>query len=243
MSGWQRFVSGLNVIIAKVKQQIKVGSNKLVDLAQRYELVDPPPKPVNKDALFYRYPVLRGMCTYAIIYPIASLMQQYAAGAEEINWVECFHFALFGGLWLAPTMYYWYLFAEWVYPGENMAATLKRAVLEQVVYSPFQIITFFYGMGFIQGQTVEEITHEVEDKFWPTYKVGWVYWPTIQVIDYFANRRKDSLPILAQLVPLIAPMAAFWWGYYLSQMKNETPPVCPRPQDLESEERLKRSTG
>jgi len=47
-----------------------------------------------------------------------------------------------------------------------------QVLVEQVVYSPFAISTFYIGIGLLEGRKLEETFDEVKAKFIPTYKAS-----------------------------------------------------------------------
>ena len=55
-----------------------------------------------------KYPVTRGMATYAILWPASNFVHQNMdKSLEKFNYVESFRFFTLGSLITAPTVYVW----------------------------------------------------------------------------------------------------------------------------------------
>lgn len=81
------------------------------------------------------YPVARGMISYAIIWPTSCLIQQSVAGKRWHNydWSQCARFALYGGLFTAPTLYGWVRISTMIWP----QSTFRSAVTKVHFYLKF----------------------------------------------------------------------------------------------------------
>lgn len=79
-------------------------------------------------AIFSRYPLLRGMVSYSIIWPTSALIQQKLAGKSwnEIDWAKCARFSFYGGLYVAPTLYTWIRISSKLFPRANFRSALFK---------------------------------------------------------------------------------------------------------------------
>lgn len=77
-----------------------------------------------------KYPIVRGMASYSIIWPAANLMQQKIMGKEEFNYAEALRFTLYGSLYVAPTLFCWLKCASFFWP----KADLKSAITKVYIY-------------------------------------------------------------------------------------------------------------
>jgi len=78
-----------------------------------------------------KYPIVRGMASYSIIWPAACLLQQKIMGKEEFNYAEAVRFSLYGGFYVAPTLYCWLRCASYFWP----KADLKSAITKVCTYN------------------------------------------------------------------------------------------------------------
>lgn len=47
-----------------------------------------------------------------------------------------------------------------------------QAIVEQFTYTPFAMVSFYFGMTLLEGKTIEDGKNEVIVKFLPTYQVS-----------------------------------------------------------------------
>lgn len=164
--------------------------------------------------VFDSYPVLRGMATYVVLYPTSNLVQQLLElGPEDVNVRELGRFALFGSMWVAPTVYTWIKISSWLLPKPTFNHAVKKVLLEQVTYSPFAITTFFTGMNLLQGKGLNEAKDELSAKFLPTFKSCLLYWPFVQTINFSLVPERNRAPVVG--------VASLLWVSFLSYMKRQ----------------------
>lgn len=66
-------------------------------------------------AYLQKKPLVRGIVTYVITWPVGSLIQQ-TLEAEEYSLIRTVKFGLYGGLYVAPTLYGWMKLSCIVFP-------------------------------------------------------------------------------------------------------------------------------
>lgn len=113
--------------------------------------------------LLTKYPLLRGVVSYSIIWPTSALIQQKIAGEswgklkhpadifikwkillceneaffffktkkDNIDWMKCVRFSVYGGLYVAPTLYTWIRVSSKLFPKNNL-----RSAVSKVLYYP-----------------------------------------------------------------------------------------------------------
>lgn len=145
-----------------------------------------------------KHPVLRGMITYSILWPTSNICQQVLQERKEINFYEAMRFSLFGCFYVGPTLYTWVKISSAMFPGTGLKIALKKVntfdqqnciklhnftierdcccnlqvLVEQFLYSPFAISSFYIGMGLLEGKSLEKSLDEMKRKFFPTYRVN-----------------------------------------------------------------------
>lgn len=108
-------------------------------------------------ALMTKYPLLRGVVSYSIIWPTSAFIQQKIAGktwgkrldllgvtiqiqrgksryhftlivpfVDEIDWMKCVRFSVYGGLYVAPTLYTWIRVSSKVFPKNNLRSAVSK---------------------------------------------------------------------------------------------------------------------
>lgn len=167
-----------------------------------------------------QYPLVRGMLSYSIIWPSCSLVQDYIENGttiENCNWVRAARYSFFGTFFMAPLFYGWMRYSSRFFKGRNLKTALTRACLEQISYSPCAMAYFFFGMSAMELKPVKECVEEVKQKFWPTYKVGVVFWPTAQTINFYFISENNRI--------IFVSLASFVWTCYLAHVKAKSQEV------------------
>lgn len=167
-------------------------------------------------SLSEQYPVLRGMISYAIIWPACSITQEYienGTSMEDINWPRAARFGFFGAFFMSPVFYGWMKYSSRYFVGKSLLTAVKRAAVEQVSYSPLAMAYFFFGMSVLEGKSLSMCVNEVRQKFWPTYKIGVIFWPTVQTLNFYFISDKNRIVFVSA--------ASFVWTVYLAHMKSK----------------------
>ncbi|KAK7868563.1 hypothetical protein R5R35_009460 [Gryllus longicercus] len=167
----------------------------------------------SKVVLFTRkYPLIRGMASYAVIWPTSNLTQQVILGKEHLDYAQALRFCLFGTLFVAPTLHTWLKIANAMWPDMTIKNAMKKACMEQFSYGPAACVCFFFGMSLLEGKSVEEAGHEVSTKFIPTYRVGFCVWPVLQTINFAFIPERNRVPFVS--------ICSFLWSSFLAYMKQ-----------------------
>ncbi|XP_075221071.1 uncharacterized protein LOC142324195 isoform X3 [Lycorma delicatula] len=140
-----------------------------------------------------KYPVIRGMASYAVIWPVGSIIQQAIAGVEDYDFARAARFSLYGGCYVAPTLHLWLKLAVYMFPQKTLLSAATKAVVEQFTYTPFAMVSFYFGMSLLEGKPVERAKQEVTEKFIPTYKVALIVWPILQTINHSLVPEKNRV--------------------------------------------------
>lgn len=91
---------------------------------------------------------------------------------------------LWGGFFVAPTLYGWVRISTIMFPSPSLKAAFYKAIIEQISYTPFAMTSFYFGMSLLESKTVNEALTEVSTKVPSTYKVALAVWPTIAFINF-----------------------------------------------------------
>ncbi|KAH0561886.1 protein sym1-like isoform X1 [Cotesia glomerata] len=131
-----------------------------------------------------RYPIVRGMASYTVIWPTACLLQQKISGKEKLDYIHALRFSLYGGFFVGPTLFAWLKIATYLWPKPNLRSAITKALVEQVTYGPAAICCFFFGINLLEFKPISECVEEVKNKFFPTWRIGVFVWPILQTINY-----------------------------------------------------------
>ncbi|XP_068625379.1 PXMP2/4 family protein 4-like [Battus philenor] len=164
-----------------------------------------------------QFPLLRGMVSYAVIWPTCSVVQEYlehGTTLENADRARAARFGFFGTFFMAPLFYNWMKYTSRFFRRKTLGTAVIRALIEQVSYSPLAMAYFFFGMSALEGKSFDACVEEVKEKFWSTYKIGALFWPTAQTINfYFVSERNRIVFVSA---------ASFVWTVYLAHVKSRS---------------------
>lgn len=160
----------------------------------------------------HTYPVVRGMVSYTAIWPVASLLQQKISGKEELSYMQALRFSLYGGFFVAPTLYCWLKCSTLIWPKSDLKSAITKALVEQVTYGPAAMCCFFFGINLLEFKSISECTEQVREKFWPTYKVGVCVWPVLQTINFVLIPERNRVVYVS--------VCSLMWTSFLAYMKS-----------------------
>lgn len=78
-----------------------------------------------------RYPIVRGMLSYALIWPTSSLIQQTFIQKktwENYDWSQVGKYSLYGALFTAPTLYGWIKISSFLWPQATLRAAITKVI-------------------------------------------------------------------------------------------------------------------
>uniref|UniRef100_A0A1B0DNN7 Uncharacterized protein n=1 Tax=Phlebotomus papatasi TaxID=29031 RepID=A0A1B0DNN7_PHLPP len=161
-----------------------------------------------------KYKIVRGMVSYSFLWPAGSLIQQTIEGKNFSNydWVKCIRMGIFGTFIIGPSLYIWMRFANTMWPRRDLKSSLCKALTEQVSYDPLLITTFLFGMSLLEGKSAREARREVKDKFFDTYKVGAVFWPCVQTVNFTLIPQRNQV-VFVSIFSMI-------WSSFMAYMKH-----------------------
>uniref|UniRef100_A0A1B6DES8 Uncharacterized protein n=1 Tax=Clastoptera arizonana TaxID=38151 RepID=A0A1B6DES8_9HEMI len=77
-------------------------------------------------AISSKYPIIRGMVSYGISWPLGSLIQQSLSDDKELDFVKAAKFGLYGSCFVAPTFYTWLTVAGAMFPLVTLRSALAK---------------------------------------------------------------------------------------------------------------------
>lgn len=80
-------------------------------------------------AFLRMYPVTRGMITYSMIWPTSCLIQQTVIEGKNYknyNYWAAARFSIYGGLFVAPTLYCWIRLSTFIWPKTSLRTAVAK---------------------------------------------------------------------------------------------------------------------
>ncbi|XP_037942579.1 protein sym1-like isoform X1 [Teleopsis dalmanni] len=168
----------------------------------------------NMKVLLGKYPVVRGMISYSLIWPTSSVIQQTIEGKRwgEYDWWRVLRFSLYGGLFVAPTLYSWIKVSSAMWPESTIMAGVCKAAVEQISYTPAAMTCFYFIMSLLERKTIRDAAAEVSKKFLPTFKVALCVWPIVATINFTLIPERNRVPFIS--------VCSLIWTCFLAYMKH-----------------------
>ena len=95
-----------------------------------------------------KYPVVRGMASYTVIWPVASLIQQKIIGKENLDFVQAARFSIYGGCFVAPTLYCWLRVASHFWPKSDIKSAITKVIFTLNSFSRMCIFILLLNVNY-----------------------------------------------------------------------------------------------
>lgn len=119
---------------------------------------------------------------------VGDLMEQsyeiYTKEQEHYDGKRCTHMAFSGGA-VGVLCHHWYKVLDKFIIGKTVDMVIKKLILDQLIFSPIMIVTFFGSVALFEEHPIENFKLEVKDKFLTLYRAEWMVWPPAQVINFY----------------------------------------------------------
>uniref|UniRef100_A0A1L8D944 Putative conserved plasma membrane protein n=1 Tax=Nyssomyia neivai TaxID=330878 RepID=A0A1L8D944_9DIPT len=103
---------------------------------------------------------------------------------KRYDWKRIGQMFLVGCL-AGPFHHFFYKWMDHILPKADVVTSAKKIFLDQTIFSPFCIITFFYSAGILENKNLGECNKELKEKFLTVYFADWTIWPTAQFINFY----------------------------------------------------------
>ncbi|KAJ0178186.1 hypothetical protein K1T71_006009 [Dendrolimus kikuchii] len=119
---------------------------------------------------------------------LGDIMEQsyevYTGSVEKYDAKRTMHMA-FSGAAVGVLCHHWYKILDKFIIGKTLDMVAKKLFLDQMVFSPIMIVTFFGSVALFEENPYENFKEEVRDKFLTLYRAEWMVWPPAQVINFY----------------------------------------------------------
>lgn len=119
---------------------------------------------------------------------LGDLMEQtyeiYTEEQEKYDKKRTVHMA-FSGVAVGVLCHHWYKVLDRFIIGKTFDMVAKKLFLDQIIFSPIMIVTFFGSLALFEKDPIKNFQEEVRDKFVTLYKAEWMVWPPAQIINFY----------------------------------------------------------
>lgn len=128
-------------------------------------------------------------CTISIVLSsVGDVIEQgyeiYTNDLDKYEAKRTMHMA-FSGAALGILCHNWYKVLDKIILGKTLEMVTKKLLLDQLIFSPIMIVTFFGSLALFEEQPVQNFKTEVRDKFVRLYRAEWLVWPPAQIINFY----------------------------------------------------------
>lgn len=138
----------------------------------------------------------------------------YTGEKEKFDIIRTIHMGC-SGAGLGILCHHWYKVLDRIIIGKTIDMVLKKLALDQLIFSPIMIVTFFGSLALFEENPLENFKEEVTDKFVTLYRAEWMVWPPAQIINFY------FLPTRFRV--LYDNTISLGYDVYTSQVKHSTP--------------------
>lgn len=143
------------------------------------------------------------------------------------NPVRTAKLATFGFVMAGPLNHYWYKILDKTIPSKSMVNNVQKMIIDQVVFAPIIVTTFFASMNFMNGGSVkvtsifanllltpllQDLQTTLENKFLHTMKMNYTVWPAAQLFNFVFIPPHQRVGYVAVIL--------LGWNAYLSYVGN-----------------------
>lgn len=166
--------------------------------------------------LLKKYPILTKSISSSVLSALGNLLSQalefQKKKGKQLDLQGPLRFAVYGLVITGPVSHYFYQLLEVLFPASTPYSTLKRLLLERLIFAPAFLLLFFTVMNSLEGKGFADLQEKLKNRFWPALKMNWKVWTPFQFINI------NYIPV--QFRVLFANMVALFWNAYLTSVRN-----------------------
>eukprot|EP01091_Cochliopodium_minus_P016726 TRINITY_DN634_c0_g1_i1.p1 TRINITY_DN634_c0_g1~~TRINITY_DN634_c0_g1_i1.p1 ORF type:complete len:205 (+),score=63.50 TRINITY_DN634_c0_g1_i1:66-680(+) len=113
-----------------------------------------------------------------------AVAQLFIEKAPTYDFGRTLRFGTFGTLFVGPVMHKWYAVLQKLFPADNMSSAVKKLMMDQVIFAPFIVASFFTGITLLEGQGFGEVKKKFQNSYLEAMKMNYFIWPAAQSITF-----------------------------------------------------------
>ncbi|OZJ02538.1 hypothetical protein BZG36_04143, partial [Bifiguratus adelaidae] len=160
-----------------------------------------------------RRPILVQSLSTSLLFAAGDIIAQQAVERRsQHDFSRTGRLGLFGGLVAGPALANWYRYLDRVIQMEPVKALFTRVALDQILFAPCFIGTFFTVQGAMEGQSLPQITQRLREGYPDALKNNYKLWPMVQIVNFYL------VPLNHRL--MVVNTIALGWNTYLSLLNQ-----------------------
>ncbi|KAK3875225.1 hypothetical protein Pcinc_019886 [Petrolisthes cinctipes] len=89
------------------------------------------------------------------------------------------------GITVGALCHHWYNLLDRRLPGRTIQVSLKKLLVDQLLFSPVCLTVFFLSLGLFKGGDWQEFLTDLRHKGWRLYAAEWLVWPPVQLFNFY----------------------------------------------------------
>jgi len=125
--------------------------------------------------------------TTGVTISIGDFIAQYVIEGrsfEKYDIKRTAHFAVVGCCLAAPSLLIWYRTLDKIVKGKTILATAKKIILDQALYSPYILATFFVSIDALNHKSLYQIQERFKKDYINTQINAYKFWPIAQTLNF-----------------------------------------------------------
>uniref|UniRef100_A0A0B7AHZ9 Peroxisomal membrane protein 2 n=1 Tax=Arion vulgaris TaxID=1028688 RepID=A0A0B7AHZ9_9EUPU len=132
-------------------------------------------------------PVITKAATTAVVSAVGNILSQILAPdpatGGKINLRSVAAYSSFGFLVSGPLVHHFYAFLEKAIPKNSKNATLKRVLMDRLIFAPPLLLLFLYYVAILEGAGNKGAVKKIQSTYWMILKLNWTVWTFVQYIN------------------------------------------------------------
>ncbi|KAK7075190.1 hypothetical protein SK128_011140 [Halocaridina rubra] len=89
------------------------------------------------------------------------------------------------GITVGALCHHWYILLDKKLPGRTTKVVIKKLLVDQILFSPVCLLTFFLSLGVFKGGNWDDFVTDIQEKSWRLYAAEWLVWPPAQLVNFY----------------------------------------------------------
>jgi hypothetical protein len=130
-------------------------------------------------------PVASQVVMTASLFWLGDVVAQKLIEQRRFDWHRSLRITSFGFVVAGPMLSTWYTFLNGQFTGQSaLRQTVSRTFVDQFLFTPVFITTFFSVNGILDGKSSEQIQSKLNADFKSTLVANWKLWIPVQVLNF-----------------------------------------------------------
>ncbi|CAK9195341.1 unnamed protein product [Sphagnum troendelagicum] len=133
----------------------------------------------------HKHPLRTKAATSGLLAGCSDLAAQKLSGAKKLQLRRSLLISLYGFVYGGPFGHFFHKLMERLFPRRDMTTLVKKAIVEQLTFGPWNNFLFMLYMGLvIEGRPWHLVKNKLKTDYLLVQLNAWRVWPLVSVINY-----------------------------------------------------------